>query len=60
VEARGIDFLAVTDPRGTARHVNLMDAAGGRISIFANAGSDSCDVDVSHVAGVAASSDLVP
>ncbi len=59
VEERGIDFVGVTDPRGTARHVNLMDAAGGRISIFANAGSDTFDVDVSLVEGVAASSDLV-
>lgn len=59
MEARGIDFAGVTDPLGTMRHINLMNAAGERISIFANAGSDSFDVDVASMAGLAASSDVV-
>jgi acarbose 7IV-phosphotransferase len=29
----GIDFIREPDPRGTRRHVNLMDASGGRLSI---------------------------
>jgi sugar/nucleoside kinase (ribokinase family) len=31
---QGIDFLRDIDPRGTERHVNLMNAEGGRISIY--------------------------
>jgi acarbose 7IV-phosphotransferase len=35
LEAAGIDFIADRDPQGTERHVNLMAADGGRISIYA-------------------------
>ena len=41
----GIEFLTTIDPAGTAQHVNLMDAAGERISIFGNAGSVDAVVD---------------
>jgi acarbose 7IV-phosphotransferase len=58
-EERGIDFVGVIDPLGTTRHINLMNAAGERISIFANAGSDTFDVDVAAMARAAASSDVV-
>jgi sugar/nucleoside kinase (ribokinase family) len=30
----GIHFVRDIDPRGTERHVNLMDAQGGRISVY--------------------------
>lgn len=53
MEDRGIHFASVADPLGTMRHINLMNAAGERISIFANAGSDTFDVDVASMAGVA-------
>jgi sugar/nucleoside kinase (ribokinase family) len=32
----GIRFLYDIDPKGTERHINLMDQGGGRISIFAS------------------------
>ena len=35
----GVGLLAATDPAGTMRHINLMDAHGDRLSIFANAGT---------------------
>jgi sugar/nucleoside kinase (ribokinase family) len=35
----GVELIAVDDPAGTMRHVNLMDAAGDRISIFASTGT---------------------
>lgn len=34
LQQEGIHFLRDIDPRGTERHVNLMDAEGGRISIY--------------------------
>ena len=59
MERCGISFLGLTDPEGTARHVNLMDEAGERISIFAKLGSDYFDVDVEPVSQVVAAADLV-
>jgi sugar/nucleoside kinase (ribokinase family) len=44
-EAAGLTFLPSPDPTGTMRHINLMDGAGDRISIFANAGSPELSVD---------------
>lgn len=41
----GVNTVFHHDPKGTQRHVNLMDAAGDRISIFANPGSNELDVD---------------
>jgi sugar/nucleoside kinase (ribokinase family) len=41
----GIRFITAHDPAGTMHHVNLMDPAGERISIFANSGSPNLVVD---------------
>ena len=35
MQRRGIDFIGVIDPKGTTRHINLMNKVGERISIFA-------------------------
>jgi acarbose 7IV-phosphotransferase len=55
----GVEFLSATDPAGTMRHINLMDAAGDRVSIFANAGTADIDVDVGVTERAAAAADLV-
>ena len=59
LEENGIVFLSQLDPLGTTRHVNLMDAAGERISIFANAGSTRFAVDTDLVADAIGTADLV-
>jgi len=59
MQRRGVEFVGVTDPAGTTRHINLMDREGERISIFTNAGSDRFPVDVGSMSQVAASADLV-
>jgi sugar/nucleoside kinase (ribokinase family) len=59
LRAAGIDLVDELDPAGTMRHVNLMDSAGERLSIFANPGSIEFEVDVAPIAAIAASSDLV-
>lgn len=55
----GVAFLSQPDPHGTTRHINLMDASGDRISIFANPGSTSFDVDTASVADRIETADLV-
>jgi sugar/nucleoside kinase (ribokinase family) len=59
VEANGVEFISAIDPAGTMRHVNLMDANGDRISIFANPGSQEIEVDVNSMVDVLRSADLV-
>ena len=55
----GVELVAATDPAGTMRHVNLMDAAGDRLSIFANPGSQEFAVDLHTTEQAAANADLV-
>ncbi|ERJ13155.1 carbohydrate kinase family protein [Haloplasma contractile] len=40
-----VNFLSESDPEGTERHVNLMNEAGNRISIFTNSSSFNPEVD---------------
>jgi sugar/nucleoside kinase (ribokinase family) len=55
----GVEFLGHVDPAGTMRHVNLMDAAGDRISIFVNAGSQEIDADYESLGDRMVAADLV-
>lgn len=41
LEEAGVELHLVKDPAGTERHINLMDADGGRISIFVTQSSES-------------------
>jgi sugar/nucleoside kinase (ribokinase family) len=59
LERGGVELLAVTDPAGTMRHVNLMDAAGDRISIFAETGTLDLVVDPDALTERALAADLV-
>ena len=55
----GVDLISELDPRGTMRHVNLMDDVGERISIFAHYGSNELTIDVDAVRPAARSADVV-
>jgi acarbose 7IV-phosphotransferase len=55
----GVALLRSPDPAGTMRHVNMMDAGGDRLSIFANSGTAETAVDVSVTERAAAEADLV-
>lgn len=59
MDVAGVSFIGANDPAGTARHVNLMDPGGDRISIFENAGSLSTDVDTAPVVPLVADADLI-
>ncbi len=55
----GVSLIAAIDPKGTMRHVNLMDDKGDRISIFAHYPSDEFTVDLDPVRPVAREADIV-
>lgn len=55
----GVELIAHHDPAGTMRHLNLMDPAGDRVSIFLQSSSPNLDVDHSVVTGALAGADVV-
>lgn len=59
IESRGITFITDIDPTGTVRHVNLMNAAGERISMFANGGSHEFRVNTEPMAAPLHDADVV-
>jgi sugar/nucleoside kinase (ribokinase family) len=56
---QGVPLYEALDPAGTARHVNLMDSKGDRISIFANSSSHNFTVDTDTVQPLVEEADLV-
>ncbi|HEX2754365.1 MAG TPA: carbohydrate kinase family protein [Candidatus Limnocylindrales bacterium] len=59
LEAAGVTVDAVTDPTGTARHVNLMDPAGRRLSFLLHTGDPAIRYNPDRVAGLVAAADHV-
>ena len=57
--AEQVGFIYDVDPRGTQRHLNLMDQAGGRISIFLEPGTFEPDFDRARVEQLVPGSDYV-
>lgn len=55
----GVDFRYDVDPLGTQRHVNLMDAAGQRVSIFIAPGTPDPAFDRERLAALLPRSDYV-
>lgn len=47
------------DPKGTERHINLMDGSGNRISIFVHTSTFEPSLDLSRLEPLVAGSDLV-
>lgn len=52
-------FLYDPDPQGTERHINLMDATGGRISIYATYATFEPEIDLDRIDAEIANCDLV-
>jgi acarbose 7IV-phosphotransferase len=59
LRAAGVDFIYDHDPHGTQRHVNLMDKAGRRISIFVVSGSLEPAVGTARIEALIPDSDYV-
>lgn len=54
-----VNFFYDYDPKGTERHVNLMDKQGGRISIFVTQSSSELPLDMERLEQEIAESDLI-
>lgn len=54
-----VDFIYDFDPKGTERHINLMDAHGSRISIFITQSSEFPEVNLNLIKDVIQKSDLI-
>ncbi|MFC5704147.1 carbohydrate kinase family protein [Cohnella faecalis] len=49
LEAAGVRFLYDVDPKGTERHINLLDENGGRISIFITQSSSELELNLAVI-----------
>jgi acarbose 7IV-phosphotransferase len=59
LEAAGVTVDAIADPSGTARHVNLMDPAGDRLSFLLHTGDPTIRYDAVHVEALVGAADHV-
>ena len=55
----GVDLITQTTPAGTERHVNFMDAAGDRLSVFVNPGPFEEDIDTAVIEPALEEADIV-
>jgi acarbose 7IV-phosphotransferase len=58
-QREGLPFVYESDPAGTERHINLMDANGGRISIYVNSATFAPPVNHAMLTPLIAQSDIV-
>jgi sugar/nucleoside kinase (ribokinase family) len=54
-----LDFVYDVDPKGTQRHVNLMEDSGARISIYVAYATFEPEIDLERIAGCVAACDVV-
>lgn len=59
LQQQGITFLSDTDPAGTVRHVNLLNAKGERISIYVNTGTFEPVLDLARLERLIPQQDVV-
>lgn len=59
LEAAGVTVDAIPDATGTARHINLMDAAGDRLSFMLHTGDGATRFEPAHVEELVESADHV-
>jgi sugar/nucleoside kinase (ribokinase family) len=59
LHAKKVNLFSISDPAGTQRHVNIMDKAGQRISMFITQSSDELPHDEMLVAQLIDDCDLV-
>jgi sugar/nucleoside kinase (ribokinase family) len=59
LENNGVDFIYDIDPKGTERHINIMDENGGRISIFITTSSEVIDTPDKKMESILATADII-
>lgn len=57
--AEKLNFVAEIDPKGTERHINLMETSGGRVSIYVTYATFEPTIDRACVTDLIASHELV-
>lgn len=55
----GVNFIYDLDPKGTERHVNLMDESGNRISIFVTQSSSDLALDMNRIEELIKDCDII-
>ncbi len=59
LQESGVDFFYDLDPKGTERHINIMDAAGGRISMFITQSSEHLHHNIPAIQTAIQKADIV-
>lgn len=59
LEKEGVNFVYDIDPKGTERHVNLMDENGNRISIFVTQSSADLALDMDRIESYIKEADII-
>jgi acarbose 7IV-phosphotransferase len=59
LKQNGVDFFYDIDPAGTERHINIMDAAGRRISMFITQSSEMLNFNMAKIEDALQQSDVI-
>ena len=59
LQESGVDFFYALDPKGTERHINIMDADGGRISMFITQSSENIQHNIAAIQQAIQKADIV-
>lgn len=59
LQANGVDLIYDIDPAGTERHINIMDAQGGRISMFITQSSEHIAHNLAALNQAIAAADII-
>jgi acarbose 7IV-phosphotransferase len=59
LQQNDIDFFYDIDPKGTERHINIMDAEGRRISMFITQSSDTLDFSTEKIENAIQLADII-
>lgn len=59
LQANGVDLIYDIDPAGTERHINIMDAQGGRISMFITQSSEQIAYNLTAINQAIAAADII-
>jgi acarbose 7IV-phosphotransferase len=59
LQQSGVDFFYDIDPEGTERHINIMDAAGRRISMFITQSSETLNFSMAKIESSIQQADII-
>ena len=59
LEKEKVNFIYDIDPKGTERHINIMDSNGGRISMFITQSSEKPEISVNKIEKEIINADII-